>query len=130
MCASASAQQPETVLERREKYNKWEKLCAYLGGGYGALILFGDLAKDSFSQGPYQLRATFITLVVAGGVFLGRSAIGYIQAHHDLSVAGGNDQDLVSGNLPYPGGAHVCYFVALTLGALAAVTMMTAAWWG
>jgi hypothetical protein len=119
------------VEHRKQSYEKWKQYCIYLGSGYGALVFFGDLAKDSFQLSPYQVRASFITLVLIGGIFLGRAAFGYLQANHKLQLSGlAGTADIPSDKLyRYPRAAFVSYWLALLLGLCAASTLVVAAWW-
>lgn len=48
-----------------------KSLCVYVAGGLGGLILFGEIARDAFSEVTAYVRASFVTLVIIGGVLLG-----------------------------------------------------------
>lgn len=125
---------PETIGLRLADYDRWRQFCAYLGGGIGALVLFGDLAKDSFEAAPHWMRALFITLILAAGVFLGRAFFGYVFAAAELSKKQLNDRLTVADPVPddpwfkYPQASFVCYWASLILGAAAALLLCLAAW--
>jgi Trk-type K+ transport system membrane component len=63
----------DNMLIRLSQYEKRKSLSLFMGTGLGGLALFGDLAKDSFAEAPHELRAWFITLVVASGAAIGLS---------------------------------------------------------
>ena len=125
---------PQTVGLRLADSARWTQFSAYLGAGIGALVLFGDLAKDSFEAAPHWMRAVFITLILTAGVFLGRAFFGYVFASAELSKTQSKDglapADPISDNpwLKYPQTSFVCYWVALLLSLAAAVLLCFAAW--
>ncbi|MEW1951037.1 hypothetical protein AB0280_17520 [Pseudarthrobacter sp902506025] len=125
---------PETIGLRLASYDRWKEFCAYLGGGIGALVLFGDLAKDSFEAAPHWMRALFITLILAAGIFLGRAFFGYVFASAELTKRQLTDSLAVTDPVPggrwlkYPQTSFICYWIALVLSFAAAFLLCAAAW--
>lgn len=125
----------EQVHYRLSQYSRWEKNCAYLGGGLGGLVLFGDLAKDSFQLAPPHLRAFFITFIVVGGTALGRAYIGYLSAYHKLqawqktSGAEENADVPADNNYRYPRSSKYSFWLALSFSGLAGALLVIASWW-
>lgn len=66
--ATAPPGSPPEPLQLAQ-HRRLVSLTTYVGGGLGALALFGDLAKDVFSESAW-LRATFFTLVFLGAALL------------------------------------------------------------
>jgi hypothetical protein len=125
----------DRVHYRLAKYERWVKNCAYLGGGLGGLVLFGDLAKDTFQLAPPLLRALFVTFVVAAGGGLGRAYVGYLSASHKLESwrknAGQSDDVEVPADSKYryPRSSKLFFWFALVCGGVAAALLIAAAWW-
>ncbi|WP_437770619.1 hypothetical protein [Arthrobacter sp. KNU40] len=125
---------PETIGLRLASYDRWKQFCAYLGGGIAALVLFGDLAKDSFQAAPHWMRALFITLILVAGILLGRAFFGYVFASSELTKKQQNDGLKDVEPVPddpwfkYPQVSFVCYWIAIVLGLGAAVLLCIAAW--
>lgn len=125
--------EPDTIEERLESFARWQKFCAFLGAGLGGLVLFGDLAKDSFGASPYWMRALFITVVVAAGISLGRAYFGYVFA--DSQLVKRQSKEGLANNAAVPADKEfdplapfVCFWIALVLGICAAVVLILAAW--
>ncbi|NHU42992.1 hypothetical protein [Rhodococcus sp. A14] len=62
-----------TFNEQISDYQGWQRRCLYVAGGLGGLILFGDLAKDSFSDAPSSVRAVFMTFAILAAGLIGYS---------------------------------------------------------
>lgn len=126
----------DTIGVRLDSFTRWQKFCAYLGGGLGGLVLFGDLAKDSFAGAPHWMRALFITIVVASGISLGRSYFGYVFAENQLVKRRRQEEswtdatEVPAGKEYDPLAPFICYWIALVLGLCAAILLIIAAWQG
>lgn len=81
-------------------------------GGLGGLLVFGDLARDSFTESNRWLRPIFVTLISVAGVLLG-FASGKLDKYAP----------------PAERGAVKRYRAALVAIALAGCTLLAAAWW-
>lgn len=101
----------------------------------GGLVLFGDLAKDSFQLAPPHLRALFITFIVVGGTALGRAYVGYLSAAHKLEAWRRNAGLTDSVSVPsgkeyrYPRVAKYSFWIAFLFASLATVSLVLASWW-
>ncbi|GHI04614.1 hypothetical protein Scel_29350 [Streptomyces cellostaticus] len=96
-------------------------------GTLGGLILFGDIAKDSFTESSRYLRAAFVTCAVLAGLFLGLSwsAADYALARREFLKNGGQTTGKPN-KIPL---RFTLYKVATLLVVAAGLILLTAVWW-
>ncbi|MFE3985904.1 hypothetical protein ACFXPR_15600 [Nocardia tengchongensis] len=127
---------------RLVQYDRWQQQCLYIGAGIGGLALFGEIARDSFAQSSYELRAWFITLVIAAAATLGLGYIQYRYASEKLNlylrlnqekniteqrkVPTSTEEGEVSYSYPFLGYAMALIGLACTIAA--AIILITAVW--
>ena len=135
MSDSPQPRDHDTIARRLEKYERFVRLDAYLGGALGGLALFGDLAKDSFHDAGAPLRATFITLAMVTALTIGTAFSGFEwaqtvlkrklvdtkSAEHDLIGAVGPDG--------WPWSAWLAQRFAPILLGLTGISLVVATWW-
>lgn len=123
----------DTIARRLEKYERFVRLDAYLGGALGGLALFGDLAKESLQDAP--LRATFITLAMVTALTIGSAFSGFEWAQtvlkRKLVDTKSAEQDLVTAVGPdqWPWSAWLAQKLAPILVGLTGVSLVVATWW-
>lgn len=125
----------DTVARRLQKYKRFQKLDAYLGGALGGLVLFGDLAKDAFFAAPAWVGGAFITFAIFTGLLIGSAYSGFEWAQttleRKLEDNGGTRRDRIADLAPdsWPSGAHLCQNFAPIFIGITAFWLLVAAWW-
>jgi hypothetical protein len=106
----------------------------YIGGGLGGLVLFGDLAKDSFEAVIHDMRAVFITAIVISGATIGFGYFHYHFAHISLkdykkATSLPNETDIPDEQkFAYPLIGFVSSWIAIFSMLAAALCLIFAAW--
>lgn len=135
MPTAANDPDRDTIAVRFLRYERIQKVCTYIGGGIGGVLVIVGLNGTSIAQAPRWLHAVLITAVVLSAVFLGRAYIGYLSAQFHLareqlvsSLPGDRGVAELSG-CAYPTGAYRSYCTAIGLLAVAGIGLLAAVWW-
>lgn len=125
----------DTIAVRFLRYERIQKVCTYIGGGIGGVLVIVGLNGTSIAHAPRWLHAVLITAVVLSAVCLGRAYIGYLSAQFHLArqqETGGLPDDRGVADLngcAYPTGAYRSYCIAIALLAVAGIGLLAAVWW-
>jgi hypothetical protein len=118
------------------KYRHRERLIIYVSGGLGGVALIGPsfVSSSPFIEEYPWLRATFVTIVVAAGGFLGMAYGAYENAAEQLSRRIDREENLAG--LDYdptadayrPANAELFYRIGTILVPAAAVWLLIVVW--
>lgn len=125
----------DTVRRRLQKYERFQRLDLYLGGGLGGLLLFGELARDVFVDAPQWLRPLFITLALSTALCIGFAYSGFEWAQTKLKRTcedtSHDRQSPITDAAPnsWPPHAFLLQKSAPVFLGLTATLLLIAAWW-
>ena len=117
------------------RYERIQKVCNYVGGGIGGVLVIVGLNGTSIAHAPRWLHSLLITAVVFSAVFLGRAYIGYLSAQfrlarEQLATASPENRPVAElAGCGYPGSAYTSYCIAIGLLAAAGIGLLAAVWW-
>ena len=125
--------QTDTYRSRLRKYQRRERMTIWIGAAYAALIALMTTKSFDQSNSPAALNALLVTLIVGGGLCLGRARIGFewlaTQIERQLEDGEAKPTDAFPVNDLWPTGIDRYWLISLYLIALAALSMLVSVWW-
>ena len=124
----------DSIALRLLRYERSQKLCNYIGGGIGGLLVVVGLSGSTLANAPWWMASVIITLVVFAAVFLGRAYIGFLSSHYELvryqKAQKREDTDQVpdTGELGYPSATFMFFKISSVLLFLAGLVLLVGIW--
>lgn len=124
----------DTITLRLLRYERSQKLCNYIGGGIGGLLVVVGLSGNTLANAPWWMVSGIITVVVFAAVFLGRAYIGFLSSHYALvryqkvENRDGAQQVPGSGGLGYPSTTFMFFRLSTVLLFVAGLLLLVGIW--
>lgn len=124
----------DSIALRLLRYERSQKLCNYIGGGIGGLLVVVGLSGSTLADAPWWMVSVIITLVVFAAAFLGRAYIGFLSSHYALvryqKAQDRDDAQKVpgTGELGYPTATFMFFKLSTVLLFSAGLVLLAGVW--
>lgn len=124
----------DSIALRLLRYERSQKLCNYLGGGIGGILVIVGLSSNAITNAPWQLVSATITLAVFSAVCLGLAYIGFLSAsfnlvrHQKREKLDDGEQVPDNKSCLYPENSFVAFKASVILLILAGMVLLAGLW--
>lgn len=125
----------DSIGIRLSRYERSERLCHYVAGGIGGMILLVGMRAGAAAGVSRYLEPVVITAIVASAAAIGRAYVGFMTASYRLlqyqKRHGAADTERVppDADLRYPQSSFTFFTASVIVLMVSAAVLLVSVWW-